>query len=276
VNHSLLYKNKQFFFVLIKLSIVTGSFYFIFKKLTHNPELSFSVFVGFLSNNGVFSIKNMTLLLALTLFNWFFEILKWQKLVSVLKKTTFKNALAQSLGALTASLFTPNRIGEYGAKAIYFKSGLRKRIMLVNVLGNMTQMLATTIFGFIGLSFFIMKYEVDINYYKLTKALAVALLTFTIIGLGIKNHTFAIKGFAIEKIKKFILNFSKKALIQTVFLSVLRYFIFSFQFYFLLRVFKVEISYCNAMTLISTMYLLASVIPTIFIFDVVIKGSVAL
>jgi len=56
-----------------------------------------------------------------------FEILKWQnlvsfyqKIVSFYQKITFKSALIQSLSSLTASLITPNRIGEYGVKALYF------------------------------------------------------------------------------------------------------------------------------------------------------------
>ena len=49
-----------------------------------------------------------------------------------------------------------------------------------------------------------------------------------------------------------------------------------FQFYFLFVLFGVNITYIDAMVLISTMYLVVSIIPTIFIFDVVVKGSVAL
>ena len=43
----------------------------------------------------------------------------------------------------------------------------------------------------------------------------------------------------------------------------------------LLQIFQVNLSYLNAMIIITAMYLLASIIPTIFIFDVIIKGSVA-
>jgi hypothetical protein len=43
----------------------------------------------------------------------------------------------------------------------------------------------------------------------------------------------------------------------------------------LLQIFGVSISYFDAMILISSMYLLSSVIPTLLIFDVVIKSSVA-
>lgn len=70
-------KIKQFFFVLIKISIVVGASYFIYNKLAHNDNLDFSIFIAFLAKNDVFLTKNILFVLFLTIFNWFFEILKW-------------------------------------------------------------------------------------------------------------------------------------------------------------------------------------------------------
>ena len=76
-------------------------------------------------------------------------------------------------------------------------------------------------------------------------------------------------------LKTFLKNLSVKTHVTVFSLSVLRYLVFSFQFYFLLHMFGVNVSYYNAMIVITSMYVLASIIPSIFIFDVVIKGSVA-
>ena len=53
---SLSYKTKQFFVVLIKLSIVVGAFYFIYLKLTENETLDFRVFIDFLIKKEGFSL----------------------------------------------------------------------------------------------------------------------------------------------------------------------------------------------------------------------------
>lgn len=275
MHYALPYKTKQFFFVLIKLSIVVGAFYFIYQKLVNNNTLDFSYFIDFLSKNDVFSVKNMLFLLVLTGFNWFFEVLKWKTLIASIKKITFKNALEQSLGALTASLFTPNRIGEYGAKAIYYTSHLRKRIMLVNLISNVLQMSVTTILGVIGFSFYILKYDPELNYYKLAKFLVLLVLSVVLISFGLTKSKFTIKGFSIEKIKHFVAVYPKNKLFLGFLFSVIRYAIFSFQFYVLLQIFKIDMSYLTAMCIITSMYLLTSIIPSIFIFDVVIKGSIA-
>ncbi|MBT8302969.1 MAG: flippase-like domain-containing protein [Bacteroidia bacterium] len=273
--YALPYKTKQFFFVLIKLTIVAGAAYFIYEKLITNGELDFLVFVDFLSKKDVFRPKSIIFLLFLTIFNWFFEILKWKELVGYIKKITFLESSKQSFGALTASLFTPNRIGEYGAKAIYFAQRFRKRILLLNLLGNISQMGMTVIFGIIGLFYFITTYDVTISYYRLSRFGMVILVVAVLFTFGISQNKFKIKGFSIERVFKFLQEIPIQKKVKILLYSCIRYAIFSFQFYFLLSLFNTELSYLQAMIGISSMYLLSSVVPTLFLFDVVIKGGVA-
>ena len=275
MNSSLPYKTKQFFFVLIKLSIVVGAFYFIYQKLLNNPDLKFEDFLRFLDKNELFSTKNIIILLVLSVFNWFLEITKWRFLISKIKRITFLEATEQSLGALTASIFTPNRIGEYGAKAIYFAKTHRKKVLLLTLISNMLQMSVTVIFGSIGLFFLYSNFEIDISYRILR---GIAILAFiTLFGfLGIKQNRFKIKGFSLEKVLDYVKNLGVHYLGFGLLLSVFRYAVFSFQFYFILSLLGVDLHYFDAMILITSMYLLASIIPSISLFDVVIKGSVAL
>ena len=269
------YKTKQFFFVLIKISIVVAAFYFIYQKLAQNSDLKFSVFTELLVKNTLFSLKNGIILAFLSFFNWFFEIVKWQQLVTPIQNISFKNALEQTLGALTASLFTPNRIGEYGAKAMYFTKDYRKRILLITLIGNLIQMGVTVLFGCVGIYFFMKEFQVVLNVSNMLKILIIGLIVIAIIVFFIRKTKWSIKGFSFEKISTFIKNYPMNIMIYGLVLSLLRYSIFSFQFYYLLTLFGIEISYLEAMMLITSMYLLASIIPSIFAFDVVVKGSVA-
>jgi uncharacterized membrane protein YbhN (UPF0104 family) len=275
MNSTLPYKTKQFFFILIKLSIVVGAFYFIYNKLINNGTIDFPEFIETLSKNNVFSIKNVCFLLLFTGFNWFLEIIKWRLLVSSIQKITLKNALEQSLGSLTASLFTPNRIGEYGAKAIYFSKTHRKRILLLNLISNLMQMSITVVLGCIGFWIFSNTYNVEIDYLKLSKGFIIIIVIIGFFILGIKQSKYKIKGFSIKKIKQFIIKLPLKIKVLGFTLSLARYAVFSFQFYILLKLFGVQLSYFEAMTIITSLYLLASIIPSLFIFDVIIKGGVA-
>ena len=275
MNINLPYKTKQFFVVLIKLSIVVGAFYLIYRKLFTNDELQFPEFIDYLNGNKLFSIRNVLFLIVLSIFNWLFEILKWQKLVSSVTSISYKSAAEQSLGALTASLLTPNRIGDYGAKAIQYPKLYRKKIMLLNLVGNMMQMTTTIIFGVVGLLFFTNHYSLELNLLNLSIILIIALSILILIRYSLKKKRFEVTGFSLEKVLIFIRSISSEILSKTMLYSILRYLIFSFQFYFLLHIFGVKIDYLTAMMVITSIYLVSSMIPTIFIFDVVIKGSVA-
>ncbi|WP_235833569.1 hypothetical protein [Algibacter lectus] len=257
------------------MSIVVVAFYFIYQKLAYNSELSFSNFISFLSAKAVFSIKNTLILLILSGFNWFFEIIKWQTLISNLKKTSLNQATKQTLGSLTASLITPNRIGEYGAKAMFYPPKLRKRVMLTNLISNLQQMSVTIILGAIGLFAFINTYNLEANYGHLIVTVVIGIITVSLILLGLAQYEIGIKWTPLLKLKVFIKNFPGEKIRIGFSLSLVRYAIFSFQFFYLLQIFQIEISYLDSMMVITTMYLLVSIIPTIFIFDVVIKGSVA-
>ena len=223
----------------------------------------------------MFSLQNISILLGLTVFNWVFEIKKWQKLASYTHKISFLKATEQSLGALTASLFTPNRIGEYGAKAFYFPFGVRKKILLLTLLGNMAQMTVTLVLGILGLSLFYRNFNPNFDLYKVFVFFGILLAVLGIFRFQTKGNLPTIKGFSLDKIVLFFKEMPAKLKASTLLLSTLRYAVFSFQFYFLLKIFQVDMSYLDAMTLITSMYLLASIIPTLFIFDVVVKGSIA-
>jgi len=269
------YKTKQFFFVLIKLSIVVGAFYFIYSKLAENENLQFNEFLSFLKENNTFSPKNIIILLVLTIFNWFFEILKWQHLVKSIKNISFRAALEQSLGGLTASLITPNRIGDYGAKAVYYAKQFRTRVVLLNLLGNMAQMTITTVFGVVGFIIFVNRYQIDVNYYRVARFVFILLMFSLFAVFGVKHKRFKLKGYSLERVIDFIKQIAFNIHFTNLSLSLLRYLIFSFQFYYLLTMFGVDVEYSKAMVVITSMYLLASIVPSVAIFDVIIKGSVA-
>lgn len=261
--------------MLIKLSIVFGAFYFIYNKLTTNNKLDFDIFVSILNKKTLFSAKNIIFLIILSGFNWFFEIVKWKVLVTTIQKINFLDALSQSLGALTASLLTPNRIGEYGAKAIYFQAKYRKRIVLLNFIGNAMQMSVTILFGGLGLYIVAQQNSIDINFVSLSRGLIILVVLVLFTAFSFRQKKYKIKGFSISKIKHFVNNLPLKVKMIPWFLSVIRYLIFSYQFYFLLLLFNSELNYLEAMTYISSLYLLSSILPSIFILDVVVKGSIA-
>ncbi|PID69559.1 MAG: hypothetical protein CSA39_00640 [Flavobacteriales bacterium] len=268
-------KAKKILFFLIKLSIVSGAFYFLYTKLTQHHHLNWQQLTALVERQ--FNIWMLLLILSLfTIANWTLEGLKWQNLVHVIKPISLANAIEQSLGSLTASLITPNRIGEYGAKAIYYKKGNRRKVMLLNLIGNMTQMGVTLMFGLLGLigiSIFLPLPKKGYPLPEIAAMIAFITLLFSVIFL---KYNRKIHGFYLQKIVEFIKNRPSKLKIKNVLFSLLRYLIFSHQFFFLAIVFNVEAGYFTLMALIFSTYILASIIPALPFFDWLIKGSAAL
>jgi hypothetical protein len=259
----------------VKLAIIVGAFYFIYNKIVHNEHLEFSVFAEQLESNIFNNYGVLITLILFTLLNWFFEILKWEVLASFCRSISFFESAKQSFSSLTASLFTPNRIGEYGAKAIYFSKGSRRKIMLLNLLSNINQMSTTVLFGSFGIYYFLNHFPVEIDGFSLRKLVYVAAILIAFVFFGKKYGFKKIRGFYIDKIISFTKSIPIKIHVVTFLFSCIRYLIFSHQFYFLLYTFNINIDYTTAMALISSMYLIASLVPSLAFFDWLIKGTVA-
>lgn len=268
-------RSKRVAFMVIKLTLVFGAGYYIYNRLLHNDTLDFDFFIVLLLKKNIITIPNTLLLLGFSIVNWCLESFKWRTLVNEIKGISFTNAVEQSLGSLTVSIITPNRIGEYGAKAIYFPKKYRKKILGLNLVGNLTQLGSTIIFGCIGFLYVLNNHDISISYYKIiqTGIFAILFLFFFVTYFSRKKHP--IKGYSFAKLSQFFKNLQQQTLITTISLSTLKYVVFSHQFYFLIWLFNINVSYLEAMAFISSMYLLVSIIPTIFILDVIVKGSVS-
>ena len=137
-------KTKQFLTAVAKLLIVGGAFYFIYNQLANNDKLDWLLFEDKFNKNK--SISGILFILFLSVLNRYIEILKWQNLAQVVHKISLKEATKQVLSALTAGIMTPNGIGEYAGKALYFEKIYAKKIVFLNLICNGVQMIWTVIF----------------------------------------------------------------------------------------------------------------------------------
>lgn len=263
------HKAKQFLVFLVKLLIVGGAFYFIWNQLAHNEQLDWQKFLDLLDRKK--SFWGIIFLLSFSFFNRYFEILKWQNLAQVVEKISIGSATEQVLGALTASIFTPNGIGEYGAKTLYFKKKEAKRIVFLNLICNGIQMILTIIFGTVGLLYFNYKFPIVSN--KSLLLVCGIVLLIVVLLFGLKKIT--VKGYSLHLLFEKINEIPKQIHQKNILLAVGRYLIFSHQYYFLFLAFDVKLPYVLLMATITSVYFLASSLPTFQFLDFAVKGSVA-
>ena len=256
---------------LIKVLIITGAYYVISDKLLNNDHFSNFLWSERIESLGSTGVSFLIFLLLLTVVNWVLEIKKWQSLVVTIKNISLKTSAEQSFASLTASLITPNRIGEYGAKAVYFKKEQRPKVLLLNFMGNAYQMLITILLGSLGFFFlkdFIVQIPIPVS----------GLIVFGIISFIVLFSVFIINKkwtLSIQKILLDLRNIPSVIHKKTFLFSLARYFVFSHQFYFFLLFFGVEMDYFIVMPVIFSMYLISSIIPGFVLFDWLVKGSVA-
>lgn len=267
---SIQHKTKQFLVFLIKLLIVGFAFYFIYNQLANNDKLNWTQFLLlYRKNQSVFGIG---FILLLSVLNRYFEILKWQNLASYLKPISLGEATKQVLAALTAGIFTPNGLGEYAGKALYYEKNETKKVIFLNLICNGIQMVLTVIIGVFGLLYFNAKFNVI--------TLKTVALIFTVVILLIiflfSIKKIAIKGYSIAKLFDKINEIPRRIHQKNIFLGCCRYLVFSHQYYFLFLAFDIDLPYLTMMSAITSVYFLASSLPTFQFLDFAVKGSVAL
>ncbi|WP_173856275.1 lysylphosphatidylglycerol synthase domain-containing protein [Flavobacterium sp. 7E] len=267
---SIPHKTKQFLVLLIKVLIVAGAFYFIYNQLANNDKLDWAQFMTKFKKNQ--SVIGISFILLLSVLNRYFEILKWHNLASYIKPISVAEATKQVLAALTAGIFTPNGVGEYAGKALYYEKHETKQVVFLNLICNGIQMVLTVIIGLFGLLYFNAQYNVITT--KTVVLLFGALLVLFMILFSIKKIT--IKGYSIEKLIHKINKIPKSIHQKNILLGVLRYLVFSHQYYFLFLAFDVDLPYLTLMSAVTSVYFLASSLPTFQFLDFAVKGSVAI
>lgn len=267
------HKTKQYLLGAAKVLVLSISFGYIYFRLKKYVAQDFFEFLSSHSNPKSYSVFFFLCLIA-SGFNWIFESLKWQILVKEIQSLSFVSALKQTLAALTVSIATPNRIGDYGAKAMLFKKKYRKKILALNLFSNLSQLAATVFFGIFGLVFCLKKYPISMS--KTGIGSVILLGTAVICTLFLFRKKIWFKGFSILKTVCFFKKLKLETKVKVLLYSGIRYLIFSLMFCFLLLFFGADIEFSTAILLIFSTYFLVSFLPSLLILDVVIRGGVAL
>lgn len=262
-------KTKQFLILLLKLLIVGAAFYFIYDRLTSDTQLNWSQFKKLITEKA--SVANIVLLLFLSFLNRYLEILKWQNLVKVIRPISIYESTKQVMGALTLALFTPNGIGEYAGKALFFEKEKTKKIVFLNLICNGIQMILTIIFGVFGLLYF----NANFNIITPERVIIITAAFFIIILALFFLKKISIKGYSLEKLIHKINGIPKSIHQKNILLAIARYLTFSHQYYFLFLILDAQMPYLLLMAAITSVYFLASSLPSFQFLDFAVKGSVA-
>jgi uncharacterized membrane protein YbhN (UPF0104 family) len=212
--------------------------------------------------------------------NWGLESLKWKMMIGKIEQITFLKSIKAVVSGITVSLFTPNRVGEYAGRVFYLKNEDRVQGVFITMLGSMSQLLVTIITGLVALIFFIPQHHLLNNYiYYSIVFIALTLLAgllFFYFNIYLLN-IFFLKVTWLKKAEKYIhvlMRYGSKDLMKILLLSLLRYTVFTYQYYLLLVLLGVQVPFYNGIIAISLSFLVMTLIPTFTLSEIGIRGSV--
>ncbi|MCD6112039.1 MAG: flippase-like domain-containing protein [Bacteroidales bacterium] len=274
--------------IIIRAAIIIIAIWFIYNEIFYNSNISnvlASIKTLFHQDNFLFYLCFIIILMPI---NWSVESIKWKYLIKKLEVISFIKSFKAVLTGITVSIFTPNRTGEFLGRVFILKKANHWESIFVTIIGSFSQLLITIVLGSFSMIIFLynnLNYftHISVNvYYGIIFIVIIINIFLLLIYFNINILTVVLKKISFkrwEEYQKHIKVFSKYSkleLLNILLLSLLRYFIFSFQFYLLLRLFSVNIPFFNGIIIISLVYLVLSAIPTVALTELGIRGSIAM
>ncbi len=266
------------------LFVVLG--YAIYHQLAHQPNLP-SALTRLQENIKGSNSWKLYLALVLMLLNWGLESRKWQVLMKPLEPISLIHSFKAILSGVAFSISTPNRVGEYGGRVLYIKDGHRWQAVSLTIIGSFSQVIITFVFGMAGLLFLmenpatspgIASYKLWIRVLFFGTGIVTAFLTvcyFRLAWMIRLLHRVPGSHKIIERLTV-IENLPVTFLLRVLSLSFTRYLVFVIQYILLLQLFDVQVTVWQAFWLVSVLYLVMAIVPTIALAEVGVRGEVSL
>ncbi len=263
----------------IKLIIFAGLGYALYKQVFTNADVKSALKA--LESNLIHGRGWFVLVLILTGLNWTVETIKWKFLVNKLDKITFKRAFLGILFGISFSLFTPNRLGEYGGRVLVLKHH-RIAAIVSTLIGSFSQIVVNMSIGGFFCIIYLSQYlkintyfvfSVGLLYILLAAFLWVSYFNVEIVTILFKKYSiFKKMAPYVDTVKKYNAQDLRKLLIY----STWRYGIYCMQFFLLLKVFRTGVKWLDGLVLIPNVFFIQGILPTMAIFDVSLRSQVAL
>lgn len=263
----------------IKLIIFAGLGYALYKQVFTNDDVKSAL--NALEENLIHGRGWFIIVLILTVLNWTVETIKWRFLVNKLDKITFKRAFAGILFGISFSLFTPNRLGEYGGRVLVLKHH-RIAAIVSTLVGSFSQIVTNMSIGGFFCIIYLWKY-LQINTYLVFSVVLLYILLATFLWVSYFNIEIVsvlFKKYSIfKKLAPYVdivKRYNAQDLRKLLFYSFWRYGVYCMQFFLLLKVFRTGVKFMDGLVLIPNVFFIQGILPTMAIFDVSLRGQVAL
>ena len=258
--------------------------YVIYAQIRQQPHLHQTweaIKTSITSRKIVLLISAVLLMLA----NWAIETLKWKISVAIIHPITFRKAFRAVLSGVSFSVSMPNRIGEYAGRALYLPEGNRLKSVPISLIGGISQLIITLLFGIVGLAIlkkFLVVHDLltDSWYGFIIFGTALVTVALTVFYFTIHSWAPLLKRWFHQSRHLFIFQslpwFDASLLLRLLSLSFIRYIIFTGQYVLLFSFFQVHVPLYLVWSATAVLFLAMAVIPTIALAELGLRGQVSL
>ena len=276
INISEVFKKK---FTWIKIFIMVAAYGYLiytFINFEHYDDFSY-----YFKTHGLENLKYLLCCLVLIPLNWLLESLKWKEVLSKIQVLSLEQAIKSVLIGLTSGFFTPNRVGEPVGRSMFLDDGNKTKGVICSLICTLSQSFATLFFVCIAI---VLACNIVVELEQIPQILLIrnigiiAAVTVFLLYLTIPFWVgkLKLKSEKLQDIARAISLISYASLLKVSLYSIVRFAVYSFQYFLMLKFFAVDIHFSTAMVLIPINYFLVSIIPSVAFAELGIRGSSAL
>lgn len=260
----------------VKILIGVLSFWIIYNRISTIPHLKEQSLV-WASEPGMY----LTLLLVLCLMpvNWGIESYKWKTITDQVERVSYSTALKSVFSGICVGNIAPGRAMEFLAKIIFFKSENRPSITVLHFINGMFQMLITVTVGVISIAYKLNKNSPSSGFIYVVLAGGICMILFfcwTILNVPVIQQKLKfIKWFRKIDGAQFT-QFSKLLILKLISFSIIRYLVFTTQFYLIYNALSPQNDMAQTFMSIAAYFMLTSLIPMISVIEPAIRAAIAL
>ncbi|MFM7218266.1 MAG: YbhN family protein [Bacteroidota bacterium] len=208
--------------------------------------------------------------------NWLLESIKWRRSVLHMEKVSYLTALKGVLSGLSVSVFLPNRVGEYAGRVFVLRTADRIQAALSTMVAAFSQLIITLLLGTIAFTFYRPGFFGSFPVLSLSWLLALtALILYFSVDAIVSRMPLRFIPKRLAHYRTAFSSLRPRVLALLLFQSLVRYLVFCFQFFCLLRFFNIAIGPLIAFGCIAVTYLVMAVVPTIALTELGVRGAVA-
>jgi Lysylphosphatidylglycerol synthase TM region len=263
------------------LMLMAGILYAEFSTKKNLAEI-WAVFLGRLNSAPPVFFAIATALMPL---NWYLEMLKWRPLLSRYENLTVRRAFQAVIAGISVSLFTPNRVGEFGGRMLFVQPENQWKSAVINWVGNFCQFMILLTAGTAGVLWFMNRFlNPDVwiaRMFVLTASVGLVLLYLIFFNI---RHLLPVARRipVLQKLRPYLRDirilgdFRRRELLTILALSAVRYGVYSTQYLLLLHFFGINTGLLEGYGGIAAIFLMQSALPLPPVAGLVARGNLAI